>query len=226
MKKRKHRARALVVAWCFGCLVLMSRTGANAASPKAPSPSSLPTIELDLEDLTNQEMQEVHEGLLQALASDGEGNDTNNTNDTNDTLDTLDTLDEEDDAVMVLNSTDPPTAEAPAPAPAGAAGAPRPNFTEVTKELNNSNKPEVQVRVLPRDRVAARLCCAGDRVGVTPATRRSPSKNITRLCLVSRREEGILWGERERRGDTHHSPHPTPSHPTHHTHTHTLPSCR
>jgi len=223
MKKRKHRARALVVAWCFGCLVLMSRTGANAASPKAPSPSSLPTIELDLEDLTNQEMQEVHEGLLQALASDGEGNDTNNTNDTNDTLDTLD---EEDDAVMVLNSTDPPTAEAPAPAPAGAAGAPRPNFTEVTKELNNSNKPEVQVRVLPRDRVAARLCCAGDRVGVTPATRRSPSKNITRLCLVSRREEGILWGERERRGDTHHSPHPTPSHPTHHTHTHTLPSCR
>jgi len=223
MKKRKHRARALVVAWCFGCLVLMSRTGANAASPKAPSPSSLPTIELDLEDLTNQEMQEVHEGLLQALASDGEGNDTNNTNDTNDTLDTLD---EEDDAVMVLNSTDPPTAEAPAPAPAGAAGAPRPNFTEVTKELNNSNKPEVQVRVLPRDRVAARLCCAGDRVGVTPATRRSPSKNITRLCLVSRREEGILWGERERRGDTHHSPHPPPSPPPHHTHTHPLPSCR
>ena len=143
MKKRRHRARALVVAWCLGCLVLLSRTGANAASPKAPSanapsakapsPSTLPTIEMDLEDLTKQEMQEVHEGVLQALASDGERNDTN------------DTLDDEDDAVMVLNSTAPPPARAPA-------GAPRPNITEVTKELNNSGpKPEVQVRVLLRD---------------------------------------------------------------------------
>ena len=139
----------MVVAWCLGCLVLLSRTGANAASPKAPSanapsakapsPSTLPTIEMDLEDLTKQEMQEVHEGVLQALASDGERNDTNDTNDINDTLD------DEDDAVMVLNSTAPPPALAPA-------GAPRPNITEVTKELNNSGpKPEVQVRVLLRD---------------------------------------------------------------------------